>query len=84
LLSLIGTVGFSLAGSALFMLSHADINTGLFEHEIPGGLAALGVDKIWWAGLIVLSLANALMIGFRWIVRSRMYNRLVSRTPFGV
>lgn len=84
LVSLIGTVAFSIAGSALFMLYHGHIHPEVFEHKIPDGFAVLGVNKIWWAVLIVLSLANAMMIGYRWIVRSRMYSRLASRAPFGV
>ncbi|MEV6012612.1 hypothetical protein AB0M29_38210 [Streptomyces sp. NPDC051976] len=84
LLSLMGTVAFSITGSALFMLYHGRIHPEIFEHKIPGGLAVLGVDKIWWGGLIVFSLANAMMISYRWIVRSRMYSRLASRPSFGV
>lgn len=83
-LSLIGTAAFSIAASALFMLRHGDVWADRLDKHFYQGFTLLGVDNACWGVLIALSLLNALMIGYRYIVRSRLYDRLASRPAIGV
>jgi hypothetical protein len=83
LVSLFGTASLAMAAVGLLLLRNAGVGARSLGRGIPGDHALLGVDIISWAVVVVIALVNALMITYRWIVRSRIYDVLSARAPSG-